>query len=99
MPRNLDRRIELLFPVESPECQQKVLGALDAMFQDNVKGRVLQPDGSYKRRRPAKGEDPFRAQIELYREALRAQTRARAASGVTLEPLSSPEGAGSGSTS
>jgi polyphosphate kinase len=98
MPRNLDRRIELLFPVESPECQQKVLGALDAMFQDNVKSRVLQPDGAYKRRRPAKGEDPFRAQGELYREAQRAQSRARAASGVTLEPLSSPEGAGSGST-
>jgi polyphosphate kinase len=97
MPRNLDRRIELLFPVESPECQQKVLGALDGMFQDNVKGRVLQADGTYKRRRPAKGEDPFRAQVEFYREAQRAQTRARAASGVTLEPLSSPEGAGSGS--
>ena len=58
MPRNLDRRIELLFPVESPEGRQKVLQALDAMFQDNVKGRRLQADGSYKRKRPAKGEEP-----------------------------------------
>ena len=55
MPRNLDRRIELLFPVEAPEGRQKVLQALDAIFQDNVKGRRLQPDGSYKRKRPGEG--------------------------------------------
>jgi polyphosphate kinase len=73
MPRNLDKRIELLFPVEAAECRQKVLEALDAMFLDNVKGRWLQPDGSYKRRRPGKGEEPFRAQLHTYREAQRAQ--------------------------
>jgi polyphosphate kinase len=92
MPRNLDRRIELLFPVESPETRQKVLSALEAMFQDNVKARRLQPDGSYKRRRPAKGEEAFRAQIQLYREAQRTLERARVVSGVTLEPLITPAG-------
>jgi polyphosphate kinase len=92
MPRNLDRRIELLFPVESPETRQKVLSALEAMFQDNVKARRLQPDGSYKRRRPAKGEEAFRAQIQLYREAQRTLERARVVSGVTLEPLVTPAG-------
>jgi polyphosphate kinase len=90
MPRNLDKRIELLFPVESVEGRQKVLSALDAAFQDNVKGRWLQPDGSYKRRRPARGEEPFRAQLQLYRDAQRAVERARAATGVTLEPITSP---------
>jgi polyphosphate kinase len=92
MPRNLDRRIELLFPVESPECRAKVLAALDAMFQDNVKTRRLQADGSYKRRRLSKGEEPVRAQLELYREAKRTLDKARAASGVVLEPLTSPGG-------
>jgi polyphosphate kinase len=92
MPRNLDRRIELLFPVESKETRQKVLSALEAMFQDNVKARRLQPDGSYKRRRPAKGEEALRAQIQLYREAQRALERARVVSGVTLEPLVTPAG-------
>jgi hypothetical protein len=58
-----------------------------------VKARRLQPDGSYKRRRPAKGEDPFRAQVELYREARRSLQRSKAAEGVTLTPLTSPEGA------
>ena len=90
MPRNLDRRIELLFPVEAPEGRQKVLAALDAIFQDNVKGRRLQADGSYKRKRPAKGEDAYRSQLELYREAKRALERQRAASVVTLEPIRSP---------
>jgi polyphosphate kinase len=90
MPRNLDRRIELWFPVEAPEGRQKVLQALDAIFQDNVKGRRLQADGSYKRRRPAKGEDAYRSQLELYREAKRALDRLRAGSGITLEPIRSP---------
>jgi polyphosphate kinase len=92
MPRNLDRRIELLFPVESPEGRTKVLAALDAMFQDNVKARRLQVDGTYRRRRPAKGEEPFRAQLYLYQETKRALERVRAAAGVTLEPLTSPSG-------
>jgi polyphosphate kinase len=90
MPRNLDRRIELLFPVESPEGRQKALLALDAIFQDNVKARRLQPDGTHRRRRPAKGEEAYRSQIELHREAKRAVDRLRAVTGVTLEPLRSP---------
>ena len=90
MPRNLDKRIELLFPVESPEGRQKVLAALEAILQDNVKGRRLQADGTYKRRRPAKGEEPYRSQIELHREAKRALDRVRAGAGVAFEPLRSP---------
>jgi len=87
MPRNLDRRIELLFPVEAPECARKVLACLDAMFADNVKARVLQQDGSYKRRRSAKGEEAIRAQIFLYREAERELGRSRAVKGVAFEPI------------
>jgi polyphosphate kinase len=91
MPRNLDRRIELLFPVEAPECKQKVLAALEAFFQDNVKGRRLQTDGSHRRRRPARGEEPFRAQLVLYREAERVLERARSAATVAFEPARPPE--------
>jgi polyphosphate kinase len=90
MPRNLDKRIEILFPVESPDGRQKVLAALDAIFQDNVKGRRLQADGTYKRRRPAKGEEACRSQIELHREAKRAADRLRAGTEITFEPLRSP---------
>jgi polyphosphate kinase len=88
MTRNLDRRVELL--CRWREGRQKVVLALDAILRDNVKARRLQPDGSYRRRRPAKGEDAYRSQIELHREAKRAAERLRAAGGVTLEPLRSP---------
>ena len=94
MPRNLDKRIELMFPIESVECRARVVQALEATFQDNVKARVLQPDGSYKRRRPGRGEEPYRSQLELYRQAKTAAERARAAVGVTLEPLSAPAAKG-----
>jgi polyphosphate kinase len=87
MPRNLDRRIELLFPV-APENRRKVLDVLDAMFMDNVKGRRLQSDGTYRRRKSPRGEDPFRAQLHLYRQAQRTLERARAGASVTLEPMS-----------
>ena len=89
MGRNLDRRIELLFPV-GPEMRPKVLAILDAMFQDNVKSRRLMPDGTYKRKKPGKGEEPFRAQIHLYRQAAAAAQRARAASAVTFEAVTMP---------
>jgi len=90
MPRNLDRRIELLFPALSAEGRQKAMATLDAAFADNVKARRLQSDGSYKRRRPARGEEPFRSQLELYREARRAVERARASAGVSFEPQRTP---------
>ncbi|HJS58856.1 MAG TPA: polyphosphate kinase 1 [Vicinamibacteria bacterium] len=90
MPRNLDKRVELFFPVEAAEGRAKVLQALEAAFLDNVKARRLQADGSYKRRRPAKGEEPVRMQLQLHREAVRAQERARAAAGVVLEPIRAP---------
>jgi polyphosphate kinase len=91
MPRNLDKRIELLFPLEAPASRQKALAALEAFFQDNVKARRLQPDGTYVRRRAGKGEEPFRAQLHLYAEAQRALERVRAASGLSLEPLAAPQ--------
>jgi polyphosphate kinase len=49
MTRNLDSRIELMFPVEQPAHKASVTHALHAMFRDNVKARSLGPDGSYTR--------------------------------------------------
>ena len=92
MPRNLDRRIELMFPVEHPACRRKVLEALEAVFQDNVKSRRLQADGTYKRRRPAKGEDPFRSQLRQYEAAKRVLQRARETSQPSFEPLRPEDG-------
>jgi polyphosphate kinase len=86
MTRNLDKRVELMFPVERPDHKAKVLHALRAMFRDTVKSRWLGPDGSYRRPKPAPGERPFRVQQELYDEARRAASLAR--TGVVLLPES-----------
>ncbi|KAB3531785.1 RNA degradosome polyphosphate kinase [Alkaliphilus serpentinus] len=49
MPRNLNRRIELLFPVDSSIIKEKIIGILDIELRDTMKARLLNSDGSYKR--------------------------------------------------
>jgi polyphosphate kinase len=53
MPRNLDRRVELLFPVEAPRWRQAIVrDILRVHLQDNMQARRLLPDGSYERLQP-----------------------------------------------
>jgi len=87
MTRNLDRRVELMFPVEQPRQKAAVLTALRAMFQDNVKARVLQPDGSYVRAKRASGEPACRVQVMLQDDARRRMAQAIERAGVTLRPV------------
>ncbi len=47
MPRNLDKRVEIMFPVEDEDCKEEVKSILAAQLADNVKAHILQPDGSY----------------------------------------------------
>lgn len=49
MPRNLDKRVEILFPVENPELKEQVMEILQVQLEDNVKAHILQPDGSYEK--------------------------------------------------
>lgn len=49
MPRNLDRRVEIVFPVLDEALKKKVLHILDVEFDDNVKAHVLQQDGTYEK--------------------------------------------------
>jgi polyphosphate kinase len=66
MSRNLDRRVELMFPVLQDDIRKTVLDILRLYFADNVKARYLQPDGSWILRKPAKGETPIRIQEVLH---------------------------------
>jgi polyphosphate kinase len=86
MTRNLDKRVELMFPVEDAEHRSKVLYALRAMFRDNVKARWLGADGIYRRREPAPGEPVFRVQHHLQEESRRLSTLARGRAGVSFRP-------------
>ena len=69
MPRNLDRRIELLIPIQDRQCQQRLIKTLNTYFSDNCHASRLMPDGQYVRKQAKKNRTPFRAQESLYREA------------------------------
>ena len=56
MPRNLIRRLEVVFPVESEELKKKVINVLKVELLDNVKAHVLQPDGTYLKEKARHGK-------------------------------------------
>ena len=49
MPRNLDKRVEIVFPVEDERLKEEVKHILHMQLSDNVKAHVLQPDGTYEK--------------------------------------------------
>ena len=49
MPRNLDRRVEILFPVLDENLKKRVKHILDVELADNLKAHILQKDGSYEK--------------------------------------------------
>ena len=49
MPRNLDKRVEIVFPVEDERLKEEVKHILEIQLADNVKAHVLQPDGRYEK--------------------------------------------------
>ncbi len=63
MPRNLNRRVEILFPVEDPAIVRRLRDEILAVYlRDNVKARFMQADGSYVHARPAEGEEALDSQ-------------------------------------
>lgn len=67
MPRNIDRRVEVLFPVETDELRQEIIEILNIYLHDTAKSHLLQPDGRYLPRinTLAEGEKPFNSQLWL----------------------------------
>lgn len=49
MPRNLDKRVEIIFPVEDEQCKQEVMEVLTIQLEDTMKARILKPDDTYER--------------------------------------------------
>ncbi|MCL2188899.1 MAG: polyphosphate kinase 1 [Defluviitaleaceae bacterium] len=69
MPRNLDRRVEVLFPIEDPILQDELITQMEISLADNVKRRELQPDGTY--RKPGRrGKSAFQSQLEHHRRTV-----------------------------
>lgn len=69
MPRNLDRRVELLVPVLEPTARQRLLNVLRVHLQDNVKAQRLLADGTYEHVPRDEQQDLVRSQELLYRRA------------------------------
>ena len=66
MPRNLNRRVEVLFPVRDGRLRKAIKeNILDVHLRDNVKARRLLPDGTYERVAPKEGEGPLNSQAWL----------------------------------
>ncbi|MBP5273630.1 MAG: polyphosphate kinase 1 [Abditibacteriota bacterium] len=65
MTRNTEKRVEIAAPVKSGALKEKMTRLMELTFADNVKARILQPDGSYKKQEP--GETRIISQNELFR--------------------------------
>ena len=62
MPRNFNRRVELMFPIEEPRLHDRIVREILGVYlADNVKARYLRPDGTYERAVPEPGSPPVRA--------------------------------------
>ena len=70
MPRNLDKRVEIIFPVEDGKLKKEAKHILDIQLGDNVKARILKEDGTYCRVN-RRGNPPLNAQEYFCEEATR----------------------------
>ncbi|MBR6390827.1 MAG: RNA degradosome polyphosphate kinase [Lachnospiraceae bacterium] len=69
MPRNLERRVEIMFPVEKPELRDRLGHILDIQLRDTLKAHEMMPDGNY-RRIDLRGKEKICAQLMLSRETV-----------------------------
>ena len=94
MPRNLDRRIELVFPIEDEELKQRAFQILDILLSDNTNARMMLPDTSYQHV-SRRGKTACSSQLTFYRiaqERLKAKQEVEKDS--PLIPIHSAEEAG-----
>ncbi len=70
MPRNLDKRVEIVFPVEQEESKKRVIEILDIQLKDTMKAHILQEDGRYEKV-DKRGKVKLDSQMYFCEEALK----------------------------
>ena len=85
MPRNLNDRVELFFPVETEEHIHRIKGLLDLYLRDNVGAHMMQSNGTY--RRVHNKLEPVSAQATLYEMAQLAVTSDKLPMEQRLQPV------------
>ena len=83
MPRNLDKRVEIVFPVEDEACKAEVMEVLKIQLEDTLKAHLLQPDDSYEKV-DRRGKAPLCAQDYFCEKAIR-EAKEREAEKKTFE--------------
>ncbi len=68
MPRNLDRRVELVFPIEDPDLKERAFGILDTLLHDNTNARIMLPNTEYQHV-TRRGKVAFSSQMAFYKQA------------------------------
>ena len=86
MPRNMDRRVELMFPVRQQALKEQVVEIMRAQLADNQKARLLKPDGTYERVAAGRSEQ-LRVQEYLYQRNVEEQERIRSLTPVRFTPI------------
>jgi polyphosphate kinase len=90
MPRNLDRRVEIVFPVLDEKLKEKAYHILEVELADNVKARVMGTDGEYKKL-DKRGKIIVNSQEQFCKEAQEAVPRINASGGqrvfIPAEPI------------
>ena len=86
MPRNLDRRIELLIPILDDECRRKAINILKTCMKDNSKARVIRADGGFNAPKMS-ADTGFRSQQEFQRQAKETEKNASEAMRRMFVPL------------
>ena len=66
LTRNTERRVEVGVRVDDKRIARQLRGILDLQLRDTVNARVMQPDGSYTKVKPAEGEPPVDSQMAMY---------------------------------
>ena len=74
MQRNLDRRVEVVFPIEKPKLQQSIYEKLQILLSDNIQAREMNADGSYTRRHPQGRKRGISAQNRFIKGEMSAPT-------------------------
>ena len=92
MPRNLDRRVEIVFPVEAPDLKEKAKHILDVQLRDTLKAHCLLEDGTY-RKVDRRGKEAVEAQKTFCDEAIAAanESKEKVRKKRTFDPLFSPQ--------
>lgn len=91
MTRNLEKRVELMIPIEEPQLKRRLVRILEAFFQDNTQASRLLPDGSSQRIVRGKRQKTFRAQELFYQHARNAAKAREHERSMTFEPHVPPE--------